>query len=278
MTDRKKEETALFRFGVIFPLLDANLPKGGLGQRIREIARKNYEIPYSSRVRISEGTVRNWYYRYIKTRNIESLLPRSRKDKGQSRTVDFEAANELIRRKKQNPDVPLTTLVKMIGEEDGMSLRLHSAYRLIANWNRSNLNPEERNQRRFEMESCNDCWMLDAMSGPKGDKIRLILDNLRVHTAKAVVEYLSTVEGRFGFVFTPKHASWLNLVESFFSKMTRQMLKGIRVKSKEELVRRIYNYFDEINAEPVVFRWTWHLDDIDPTEEVKTETLLEMSS
>ena len=56
------------------------------------------------------------------------------------------------------------------------------------------------------------------------------------------------------------------------------MLKGIRVKTKEELIRRIYTYFDEINAEPFVFHWTWHLDDIDPTESVKTETLLEMSS
>ena len=119
--------------------------------------------------------------------------------------------------------------------------------------------------------------ILDARY-PKGDTIRLVLDNLKGHKARKVIEYLSTVEGRFEFVFTPKHASWLNLVESFFSKMTRQMLKGIRVKSKEELVQRIYTYFDEINAEPVVFHWTWHLDDVDPTESVKTETLLEMSS
>lgn len=119
--------------------------------------------------------------------------------------------------------------------------------------------------------------ILDARY-PKGDTIRLVLDNLKVHKAKKVIEYLSTVEGRFEFVFTPKHASWLNLVESFFSKMTKQMLKGIRVKTKEELIRRIYTYFDEINAEPVVFHWTWHLGDIDPTEPVKTETLLEMSS
>ena len=112
---------------------------------------------------------------------------------------------------------------------------------------------------------------------PKGDTIRLVLDNLKVHRAKKVIEYLSTVEGRFEFVFTPKHASWLNLVESFFSKMTKQMLKGIRVKSKEELIQRIYTYFDEINAEPVVFHWTWHLDDIDHNESVKTETLLKMS-
>lgn len=119
--------------------------------------------------------------------------------------------------------------------------------------------------------------ILDAKY-PKGDTIRLVLDNLKVHKAKKVVEYLSTVEGRFEFIFTPKHASWLNLVESFFSKMTKQMLKGIRVKSKEELVQRIYTYFDEINAEPVVFHWTWHLGDIDPGESVKTETLLEMSN
>ena len=119
--------------------------------------------------------------------------------------------------------------------------------------------------------------ILDARY-PKGDTIRLVLDNLQVHRAKKVSEYLSTVEGRFEFVFTPKHASWLNLVESFFSKMTRQMLKRIRVKSKEELIQRIYTYFDEINAEPVVFRWTWHLDDIDPRETVKTETLLKMDN
>jgi len=119
--------------------------------------------------------------------------------------------------------------------------------------------------------------ILDAKY-PKGDTIRLVLDNLKVHKAKKVIEYLSTVEGRFEFVFTPKHASWLNLVESFFSKMTKQMLKGIRVKSKEELVHRIYIYFDEINAEPVAFHWTWHLDDIDPSESVITESLLEMYS
>ena len=119
--------------------------------------------------------------------------------------------------------------------------------------------------------------LLDAKY-PKGDTIRLVLDNLKVHKAQKVVEYLSTVEVRLEFVFTPKNASWLNLVESFFSKMTKQMLKGIRVKSKEEMIQRIYTYFDEINAEPVEFHWTWHLDDIDPNETVKTETLLKTSS
>ena len=65
---------------------------------------------------------------------------------------------------------------------------------------------------------------------PRGDKIRIVLDNLKVHTSDETRRYLATVPGRFEFVFTPKHGSWLNMVEGFFSKMTRQMLRGIRVK------------------------------------------------
>lgn len=107
---------------------------------------------------------------------------------------------------------------------------------------------------------------------PKDDKIRLVLDNLKVLSAVKVQEYLNTIPGRFEFVFTPKHASWLNLVEGFFSKMTKQMLKGIRVNSKQELCDRIYKYFGEVNEVPVVYHWTWNLDDIDPTDEVTVTT------
>lgn len=108
---------------------------------------------------------------------------------------------------------------------------------------------------------------------PKGDKLRIVLDNLKVHTSEATRKYLATVPGRFEFVFTPKHGSWLNMVEGFFSKMTRQMLRGIRVKSKEELTNRIYRYFAEINEEPIVFHWKCNLDDIDVSEEIIVDTL-----
>ena len=109
---------------------------------------------------------------------------------------------------------------------------------------------------------------------PEGDKIRIVLDNLKVHTSEETRKYLATVPGRFEFVFTPKHGSWLNMVEGFFSKMTKQMLRGIRVKSKAELVDRIYLYFAEVNTEPVVFHWKYNLDDIDVSEEVIVDTLL----
>ena len=65
----------------------------------------------------------------------------------------------------------------------------------------------------------------------------------------------------------------MNLVEGFFSKLTRQMLKGIRVKTKDKLVQRIYKYFDEVNEEPVIYHWKYKLEEIDPNEEVVVDTL-----
>lgn len=98
---------------------------------------------------------------------------------------------------------------------------------------------------------------------PVQDTIRVILDNHSAHKSKETRRFLETMpHGRFEFVFTPKHGSWLNMIESFFSKMTKQMLKGIRVKSIEELTERIYKYFDEINAEPVIYNWKYKMDEI----------------
>lgn len=98
---------------------------------------------------------------------------------------------------------------------------------------------------------------------PSQDPIRIILDNHSAHTSKETQRYLATMpKGRFEFVFTPKHGSWLNLIESFFSKMTKQMLRGIRVETKQELVNRIYQYFNEINKEPVIYRWKYKMDQI----------------
>jgi len=50
------------------------------------------------------------------------------------------------------------------------------------------------------------------------------------------------------------------------------MLKGIRINSKQELYDRIYRYFEEANEVPVVYHWTWNLNDIDPTDEVTVTT------
>lgn len=104
---------------------------------------------------------------------------------------------------------------------------------------------------------------------PSQDTIRIILDNHSAHTSKETRRFLDTMpKGRFKFVFTPKQGSWLNMIESFFSKMTRQMLRGIRVNTKQELEERIYKYFDEVNREPVVYHWKYKMDEISEEEAV----------
>jgi transposase len=97
---------------------------------------------------------------------------------------------------------------------------------------------------------------------PPHQAIRLVLDNHSAHISKETKSYLATKPQRFQFVFTPTHGSWLNLIEVFFSKLTRTMLREIRVASKSELADRLRQYIREINAAPVVFRWKYRMDEI----------------
>lgn len=110
---------------------------------------------------------------------------------------------------------------------------------------------EERHRSREFIALLKD---LDAYY-PAGVTIRVILDNHSAHISKETRAYLATRPNRFSYVHTPKHGSWLNIVETLFGKMARTFLKQIRVKSKAELKQRILRGIEEINAAPVVHRW-----------------------
>jgi transposase len=84
-----------------------------------------------------------------------------------------------------------------------------------------------------------------------------LLDNHSAHLSRETRDSLNSVPQRFVLVFTPTHGSRLNLVENRFSQMTRSMLRVIRVASKQELIDRIHQYFAEVNADRVVFRWRY---------------------
>jgi transposase len=102
---------------------------------------------------------------------------------------------------------------------------------------------------------------LDA-AYPADTAIKVILDNHSAHISKETKAWVdSQPEGRFSFVFTPKHGSWLNLVEGFFSKMARSMLRHIRVASKAELKARILAYLDDLNRDPVVHIWNYKISE-----------------
>jgi transposase len=95
---------------------------------------------------------------------------------------------------------------------------------------------------------------------PVGARIRIVLDNHSAHISRETRAFLATLPNRFEFTFTPKHGSWLNLIESFFGKMARTLLRGIRVASADELKARIELYLKEVNETPVVYRWKYKLE------------------
>lgn len=103
--------------------------------------------------------------------------------------------------------------------------------------------------------------LLDAAFPPQW-RIRIVLDNHSTRTSKETRAYLATVPNRFEFIFTPKHGSWLNLIECFFARMAKTVLRGIRVGSKEELAERLELYLEEVNQTPVPYRWEYGLDEL----------------
>lgn len=102
--------------------------------------------------------------------------------------------------------------------------------------------------------------LLDA-AYPADTAIHLVLDNHSAHVSKETRAWVAAQpDGRFQFTFTPKHGSWLNLVEGFFSKLARSALRHIRVASKQELKDRIMAAIDLINRDPVVHKWSYMLE------------------
>jgi len=104
--------------------------------------------------------------------------------------------------------------------------------------------------------------LLDAHYAPDV-KIQIVLDNHSAHTSRETQAYLATRPNRFEFVFTPKHGSWLNVVEMFFAKLTRQCLRHLRVDSLEEFDARLLQYLDQLNRDPVPFRWRATAEDLE---------------
>jgi transposase len=90
---------------------------------------------------------------------------------------------------------------------------------------------------------------------PAGRELHLIVDNYATHKHPKVRAWLER-HPRFHFHFTPTSASWLNAVEGFFAKLTRQRLKRGVFKGIVDLQAAINRYLAETNENPKPFTWT----------------------
>ena len=96
---------------------------------------------------------------------------------------------------------------------------------------------------------------------PAGKVIHVILDNYATHKHPKVIRWLGR-HPRFVFHFTPTSCSWLNAVETFFSRLTRRRLKRGVFHSIIDLQTAINRFIEDHNAEPKPFVWTAYPDTI----------------
>jgi len=174
MTDKEREDVALFRFGVISDLVGATrLDHGERGRRIKEKAAARWNIPHSSRTRISDNTIRRWMAIYEKSgRQLDSLKPVPRSDIGRTRQVDEDTVLSLVRLRKAKPLLPVAHLIEEMEQKGlvspGYTLRLSTAYRVLKKAGLSGRPTGDAiDRRRFEAESPNDIWQSDVMHGPQ---------------------------------------------------------------------------------------------------------------
>jgi transposase InsO family protein len=167
--DAKAEKLALFRYGLIAPLVLEALPRGELTRRAEEIAARQYEIPDSTRRAVSVDTLLEWAARYRRG-GFEALAPKPRHDRGQSRTITPQLASLIERLKRENPHRTGTTLLRELALSSGQAdppLSASTLYRFLNQHGlaaRHLLAPHGR--KKFEAERSNQIWQADMLVGP----------------------------------------------------------------------------------------------------------------
>ena len=184
MTKEKQEKIALFRFGVIAPLMGLkNHERGAIEQMIRQITQREWEIPYSQRSYISRSVVMEWFRRWEASGgDLKSLWPKTRTDKGRVRSMDEETEQSILKLKKElGPRVTLPVLLHIARERGilppGFNVSMQTLYRLIERHGLDEGAPAGIDRRKFEAELPNDLWQADIMHGP------LIIDDKRQRKA-----------------------------------------------------------------------------------------------
>jgi len=173
MDQEKQEKIAVFRFGVIFPLVERDLRDywGEKERIIRELVSKEWEIPFSNRNYISKATILNWVKRYEDGgRKIEALFPESRGDRGRMRSITDEQIDALVALRKENPKLSTPRLVEKAKADGvfpvGNEVSMASIYRLMK-LHKVKRQKAAQDRRKFEVQMSNDLWQSDCMHGPK---------------------------------------------------------------------------------------------------------------
>jgi putative transposase len=175
MDEERKKRIAEFRFGVIADLLGhRKLDWGERSRILEEKASQCWEMPSSSRTRISAATIQTWVRRYERSgRKLSSLYPVERSDKGSFRSMDEETIQTLVNLKREvkGASVPVILRHAKVRKLLPADFKVTTAtlYRLFREHGLMDKEAEKEDRRRFEAELANEIWQSDALHGPQVD-------------------------------------------------------------------------------------------------------------
>jgi putative transposase len=167
--ESKTEKIALFRYGLIAPLILEPLPRGEFTRRAQEIAARTYDIPHSRRISVSIDTLRLWALRY-RQGGFEALAPQPRQDRGRFRALTPQVADLIERLKRENPHRTGTTLLRelaLCSDHPSPPVSASTLYRFLQQRGltaRQLL--REPAHKKFEAEFSNQLWQSDLLFGP----------------------------------------------------------------------------------------------------------------
>jgi transposase InsO family protein len=168
MNDDKAEKIALFRYGLIAPLVLETLPRGELTRRAQEVASRLYDIPHSTRRQVSVDTLLEWTLRYRRN-GLTALTPKPRQDRGQTRAVAPETAALIERLKRENPHRTGAALLRELAPAQAGTLSASTLYRFLRArglTERQLLLDKAAAHKKYEAEFANRIWQSDMLFGP----------------------------------------------------------------------------------------------------------------
>lgn len=167
MQEKDRENIALFRYGLIAPLLNDQVESRK--DYLAEICSRVHQVPYYGPKEYTPKTVEEWL-RFYKKLGFDALKPKSRSDKGRSRSIPCELQAAILEQREARRDLPVTMFYELLIEKGVIRkcdfsyatvYRLLKKHELVGKQKR-----KEPERKRFAYETVNSLWQVDATAGP----------------------------------------------------------------------------------------------------------------